>query len=165
VLQPLHLQASTLGEVGLAMAQPFGAIGALLFAAVLFVTCLGAALECTLSLSYIVAQGFGWAWGKNNKRISQAPRFNLMIVVFLSLAFVIGLSGFDPLQLALFASTVIALFLPISLMPFIILMNDPQYLGDKVNNRWTNSAVLIILLIAFVVALVSLPLELLSGGG
>ena len=165
VLQPLHLQASTLGEIGLAMAQPFGALGVLLFAAVLFVTCLGAALECTLSLSYIVAQGFGWAWGKNNKRIADAPRFNLMIVVFLSIAFVIGLTGVDPLQLALFASTVIALFLPISLTPFIILMNDPQYLGDKINNGWTNTAVLIILLIAFVVAVVSLPLELLSGGG
>jgi Mn2+/Fe2+ NRAMP family transporter len=164
VLQPLNIQASTLGEIGLAMAKPFGLIGSLLFACVLFVTCLGAALECVLALSYTVAQGFGWEWGENKKPV-EAARFNLVIVVFLLIAFVIGSIGFDPLQLALFASTVIALFLPISLLPFLVIMNDPQYLGDKINGRWANIAVMAILLIAFIVAIVSIPLELLTGGG
>ena len=164
VLQPLNMQASTLGEIGLAMAKPFGVIGSLLFAAVLFVTCLGAAFECSLALSYNIAQGFGWEWGENKKPVD-AARFNIVIVVFLLIAFIIGSMGFDPLQLALFASTVIALFLPISLLPFLIIMNDPQYLGDKTNGRWTNIAVLAVLLIAFVVAVVSIPLTLLTGGG
>jgi Mn2+/Fe2+ NRAMP family transporter len=164
VLQPLNIQASTLGEIGLAMAKPFGLIGSLLFACVLFVTCLGAALECVLALSYTVAQGFGWEWGENKKPV-EAARFNLVIVVFLLIAFVIGSIGFDPLQLALFASTVIALFLPISLLPFLVIMNDSQYLGDKINGRWANIAVMAILLIAFIVAIVSIPLELLTGGG
>ncbi|MFL5661072.1 MAG: divalent metal cation transporter, partial [Ktedonobacteraceae bacterium] len=95
----------------------------------------------------------------------EAARFNLVIVVFLLIAFVIGSIGFDPLQLALFASTVIALFLPISLLPFLVIMNDSQYLGDKINGRWANIAVMAILLIAFIVAIVSIPLELLTGGG
>ncbi len=145
------------------MAKPFGIIGSLLFASVLFVTCLGASLECVLALSYTVAQGFGWEWGENKKPV-EAARFNLVIVVMLLIAFLIGLFGFDPLQLALFASTVIALFLPISLLPFLAIMNDPQYLGDKINGRWTNIAFLAILLIAFGVAVVSIPLELLTGG-
>ncbi len=164
VLQPLHMQATSLGEIGLAMAQPFGSVGALLFAGVLFTTCLGAALECILALSYNVSQGFGWEWGEGKKPV-EAARFNLLIIVFLCIAFVIGILGFDPLQLALFASTVIALFLPISLLPFLVIMNDPQYLGEKINGRWTNIAVMGILLMAFVVAIVSIPLELLSGGG
>lgn len=164
VLQPLNMQASTLGEIGLAMAKPFGLLGSLLFACVLFVTCLGAALECVLALSYNVAQGFGWEWGENKKPV-EAARFNLVIVVFLLIAFVIGSIGFDPLRLALFASTVIALFLPISLLPFLVIMNDPQYLGDKINGRWANIAVIAILLIAFIVAIISIPLELLTGGG
>jgi Mn2+/Fe2+ NRAMP family transporter len=164
VLQPLNIQASTLGEIGLAMAKPFGVVGSLLFAGVLFVTCLGASLECVLSLSYNIAQGFGWEWGENKKPV-EAARFNLVIIVVLLIAFIIGLFGFDPLQLALFASTVIALCLPVSLLPFLILMNDPQYLGNKINGRWTNIAVLAVLLLAFVVAVVSIPLELLTGGG
>ena len=164
VLQPLNLNANTLGEVGLAMAKPFGPVGSLLFATVLFVTCLGAALEVVLAVSYNIAQGFGWEWGENKKPV-KAARFNLVIILFLAVAVVIGLLGFDPLKMALFASTVIALFLPISLFPFLVLMNDPQYLGDKTNGRITNIAVVVILLIAFVVAIVSIPLELLSGGG
>lgn len=164
VLQPLNMTSSTLGELGLAMAKPFGIVGSILFALVLFTTCLGAALEITLALSYNVAQGFGWEWGEGKKPV-EAARFNLVLTIFLLVGVAIGLIGIDPLQLALFASTVIALFLPISLAPFLIIMNDSQYLGDKTNKRLTNIAIICILLIAFVVAIVSLPLEIITGGG
>jgi len=164
VLQPLNMNASTLGELGLAMAKPLGPVGALLFATALFATCLGAALEVVLAVSYLIAQGFGWEWGEDKKPV-EAARFNLVLTIFLVVAVLIGLLGMDPLQLALLASTVIALFLPISLTPFLVLMNDKQYLGDKTNGRFTNIAMVIILIIAFVVAAVSLPLEILTGGG
>ncbi|GLV56815.1 hypothetical protein KDH_36540 [Dictyobacter sp. S3.2.2.5] len=164
VLQPLQMQAISLGEIGLALAKPFGSIGALLFAAVLFVTCTGAAMECALSLSYIVAQGFGWEWGEGKKPV-EAARFNLVLILALLIAFLIGIWGTDPLKLALFASTIIALFLPISLLPFLVLMNDPQYLGDKINASWMNFALIAILSLAFLVAAISIPLELMSGGG
>lgn len=164
VLQPLNMNANTLGELGLAMAKPLGTIGALLFATALFATCLGAALEVVLGVSYMIAQGFGWEWGEDKKPV-EAARFNLVLTIFLVVAVIIGLLGMDPLQLALLASTIIALFLPISLVPFLVLMNDKQYLSDKTNGRFTNIAMVIILIIAFVVAAVSLPLEILTGGG
>jgi Mn2+/Fe2+ NRAMP family transporter len=164
VLQPLHMNASTLGEVGLPMANAFGPIGAILFGVILFATCFGAAMEVLLGVSYLIAQGFGWEWSENKKPV-EAARFNLVILLFLLIAIIISLFGMDPLQLALLASTVIALFLPISLLPFLVLMNDPQYLKDKVNNRLSNIAIICILLIAFIVALISLPLEILTGGG
>jgi Mn2+/Fe2+ NRAMP family transporter len=163
VLRPLNMNANTLGEIGLTMAKALGPIGALLFAAVLFTTCLGAALEVVLGVSYNIAQGFGWEWGENKKPV-EAARFNLIIIVFLAIAFIIGLSGIDPLQLALLASTIIALFLPISLSPFLVLMNTPTYLGDKTNGRFTNIAIICILFIAFIVAIISIPLEIISGG-
>jgi Mn2+/Fe2+ NRAMP family transporter len=164
VLQPLNMTANTLGELGLAMAKPLGIAGSLLFAAVLFTTCLGAALEVVLGVSYNISQGFGWEWGEGKKPV-EAARFNLVLTIFVIVAIIIGLLGIDPLQLALFASTIIALFLPISLSPFLVLMNDSQYLGDKTNGRFTNIAIICILVMAFVVALVSLPLEIFSGGG
>lgn len=164
VLGPLNIQASTLGEIGLAMAKPLGTVGAYLFAAVLFATCMGAALEVVLAVSYNIAQGFGWEWGEKQKPV-QTARFNLTITLFLLVAVVIGLLGTDPLQLALLASTIIALFLPISLSPFLFIMNDPVYLKDKTNGWFDNTAIVLILLIAFAVAIVSLPLEIISGGG
>ena len=164
VLQPLNMQASSLGELGLSMAKALGPFGALLFAVALFATCLGAALEVVLGVSYNIAQGFGWEWGEDKKPV-EAARFNLVLIIFLLVAVAIELMGIDPLQLALAGSTVIALFLPISLFPFLVLMNNPQYLGDKTNGRFSNIAIICILLIAFVVAVVSIPLEILSGGG
>ncbi|HLL80425.1 MAG TPA: divalent metal cation transporter [Ktedonobacteraceae bacterium] len=164
VLRPLNMTANTLGEIGLAMAKAFGPVGAMLFAIALFATCFGAALEVVLAVSYNIAQGFGWEWSEDKKPV-EAARFNLVIILFLLVAVLISLLGIDPLQLALFASTVIALFLPISLFPFLVLMNDRQYLGDKINGRLINIAMLCILFIAFVVAIVSLPLEIVSGGG
>ncbi len=163
-LQPLHIQSATLGELGLAMAQPLGAIGALLFAVTLFATCFGAALEVVLGLSYNIAQGFGWEWGEN-KLPAEAPRFNVTLLIVLVLATLLSLTGVDPLQMALFASTIIALFLPISLSPLLIIMNDRSYLKEKTNGGATNIALVFVLLLAFAAAVVSLPLLFLSGGG
>jgi len=44
-------------------------------------------------------------------------------------------------------------------------MNDPEYLGNKTNGRFGNIAIICVLVIAFVVAIISLPLEFLTGGG
>lgn len=164
VLGPLNIQASTLGELGLAMAKPLGIVGSTLFAVALFSTCLGAALEVVLAVSYNIAQGLGWEWGENQKPV-QTARYSLFMIFFLLVAVIIDLLGIDPLQLALFASTVIALFLPISLSPFLFIMNDPTYLKDKTNGWFDNTAIILILLIAFAVAIVSIPLEIASGGG
>jgi Mn2+/Fe2+ NRAMP family transporter len=163
-LAPRGIIGNTLGAIGLPMAGAFGSVGALLFAVALFATCLGASLEVLLGVSYMIAQGFGWAWGEN-KKPAQAARFNTTILAFLLAAVVIGAIGSDPLQLALLASSTIALVLTFSLLPVLVIMNDRRYLKDQVNGRWSNIAVLVILLLASLVALVSIPLEILSGGG
>src|SRR5947199_10735251 len=99
------------------------------------------------------------------KKTIYVVHFNYFMTIVVFIAVVIGLIGIDPLQLALFASTVIALFLPISLSPFLILMNDPQYLGNKTNGRFTNIAMTGLLVLAFLVAIISLPLAFITGGG
>ena len=162
-LAPNEILGVTLPEIGLTMAQPLGKIGATLFASALFATCLGGALEASLSTSYNVSQGFGWEWGED-KAPAEAPRFNLALIVMLLLATGVAVVGGDPLALALIGSAFTALILPISLSPFLVLMNDPAYLGDRVNGRLSNFALIGILAIAFVVAVVSMPLLILSGG-
>jgi Mn2+/Fe2+ NRAMP family transporter len=163
VLLPLDIAGGTLSEIGLAMAQPLGKIGAMLFASALFVTCLGAALEVSLSTAYNVSQGFGWEWGEEHLP-ARAPRFNLLLIIFLAVALVLSTIGGDPLQLALIGASFTALVLPISLAPFLVLMNDPTYLGDRTNGALSNIATVGIVAIAFIVAVVSVPLLVLSGG-
>jgi Mn2+/Fe2+ NRAMP family transporter len=163
VLQPKGISGITLTEVGLSMSQAMGPLGARLYAIALFTTCLGAALEITLSMGYNVAQGFGWSWGEHMLP-AQAPRFNLVMTLFLLFGLGIATIGVDPLQLALFGSAFTALVLPVSLFPFLVLLNDRDYMGDKVNPRWVNALVIAVLVIAFVIAVLSLPLLYFSGG-
>jgi Mn2+/Fe2+ NRAMP family transporter len=162
-LAPKAILGGTLPELGLTMAEPLGKIGATLFASALFATTLGGALEASLSTSYNVAQGFGWEWGED-KAPAEAPRFNLLLIGMLVLALGVAVVGGDPLALALLGSAFTALVLPISLAPFLVLMNDRSYLGDRVNGRLSNWALILILAVAFVVAVVSMPLLILSGG-
>jgi Mn2+/Fe2+ NRAMP family transporter len=162
-LAPKQMLGVTLPEIGLTMAEPLGKIGATLFASALFATTLGGALEASLSTSYNFSQGFGWEWGED-KAPAEAPRFNLLLIVMLLIATGVAVVGGDPLALALIGSAFTALILPISLSPFLVLMNDRSYLGDRVNGRLSNIALVGILAIAFVVAVVSMPLLILSGG-
>jgi Mn2+/Fe2+ NRAMP family transporter len=162
-LAPRNILGITLPELGIAMAEPLGKAGAMLFATALFVTTLGGALEASMATSYNVAQGFGWEWGED-KAPYDAPRFNLLLILILVVALVVGILGADPLTLALLGSAFTALVLPISLGPFLVLMNDRTYLGDKVNGKLSNIALVGVLILAFVVAVVSMPLLILSGG-
>jgi Mn2+/Fe2+ NRAMP family transporter len=163
VLLPKHISGLTLAEVGLGMAEPLGKVGGMLFASALFVTCLGAALEVSLAMAYNVSQGFGWEWGEE-KAPAKAARFNTILLGFLVAALLFAIVGIDPLTLALMGSAFTALVLPISLAPFLVLMNDPSYLGDHTNSRLSNFGLSMVLVIAFVVAVVSIPLLVLSGG-
>lgn len=163
VLAPMNIVGGTLPEVGLTLIKPFGTIGGILFAVILFATCLGAALEVVLSMAYNVSQGFGWEWGET-KKPAEAARFNLVLVAFIIVGVGISLVAGDPLQLALLGSAFTALVLPISLLPFLVLMNDSDYLRDQTNGTLGNVLLGAILVIAFIVAVSSMPLLLLSGG-
>jgi Mn2+/Fe2+ NRAMP family transporter len=163
ILQKHDILGTNLPEIGLTMAETLGKTGAALFAFALFSTCFGGALEASLAMSYNVAQGFGWEWGEDKEPV-KAPRFNLLLFLFLGVALVVATIGGNPLSLALIGSAFTALVLPIVLSPFLVLMNDRSYLADRTNGRLSNLALVGVLVIGFVVAVVSIPLLLLTGG-
>ncbi|GEM_PF-4757990 len=81
-LEPLHIQDSTHAEIGLPLVVAVGAVGAFLRAAILLTTCCwGTALELCTTIPYIIAQGFGWEWGKD-KKPAEAARYSLVVVLF-----------------------------------------------------------------------------------
>jgi Mn2+/Fe2+ NRAMP family transporter len=162
VLAPQHIGATSLQEIGLGMSAALGSVGSTLFAIALLVTATGAALEVSLAVGYNVSQGFGWEWGEE-KLPAEAPRFNLVLIGYVLVALLVAIIGPDPLQLALLGSAFTALILPIALAPFLLLMNDREYLGKEVNGTAANIATILIVALAFVVAAVSIPLLLLSG--
>jgi len=142
--------------------SPLGRAGFYLFAGTLMISCLGAALELGLATAYCFAQGLGWNWGED-VRPRDAARFTLSYTIMTVLASLLMVAGVDPLQLTLFSMALTSLTLPIVTFPFLILMNDRDYVGEYGNGWISNTAVIVISLLASVLALVAIPLQLMGG--
>jgi Mn2+/Fe2+ NRAMP family transporter len=158
-LHPHGIQVNRYEQLPLLLSVPLGVWGFRLFAASLAIACFGAALEIALQLAYLVAQGFGWRWGEN-VRPRHAARFALVYTVALPLAGLVIVTGVDVLKLTIFSMALTALSLPVTVVPLLVLMNDPDYLGDRTNGWLSNAAVLAVCVVACVVALVTIPLEI-----
>ena len=156
------IQIDRYEQIPLLLAEPLGHWGFILFVASLGIACLGAALEIALQIAYLIAQGFGWKWGENLKP-RDAARFSLIYTVMVFLAGLVIFTGIDPLKLTIFSMALTALSLPVTVVPLLILMNDPLYLGDNGNHWFANAAVLFISLLACIVAIVAIPLQLMGG--
>jgi Mn2+/Fe2+ NRAMP family transporter len=146
-------------QLPLMLIPAFGFWGFFLFAASLGIACLGASLEIALQQAYLVAQGFGWNWGKNLK-----PRENAGFTMVYTLSIVISeipiASGLDPLKLTVFSMALTAASLPLTVVPFLFLMNDERYVKEFRNGKLANAVVLFIIALGFMLAIVAIPLEI-----
>jgi Mn2+/Fe2+ NRAMP family transporter len=159
VLYPGGIQVDRYEQIPFLLSSPLARAGFWLFVGALFIACFGAALEIALELGYLVAQGLGWRWGEN-LRPRDAARFALVYTVALPLAALVIAAGIDPLKLTIMSMALTALSLPVTVVPLLVLMNDPQYLNEHTNGWVSNAAVLAVSVIACLVALVALPLQL-----
>ena len=159
---PRGIRLESYEQIALLLTDTLGRWGFALFVASLAVACLGAALEITLALAYMVAQGFGWNWGENLEP-REAARFTATYTLTLIVAAIPVALGVDPLRVTNVAMVLNAAALPLAVMPFLVLMNDRDYVGDHANGRLGNAVVLVVTVLACVLAIVSLPLELLGG--
>jgi Mn2+/Fe2+ NRAMP family transporter len=140
----------------------FGRSGFWLVIASLGIACLGATLEISLALAYLIAQGLGWNWGEDLEPRDDA-RFSLTYTLIVVAAMLFVLIGLDPLKLTEISMALTAASLPVGVFPFLILMNDKRYLQTHTNGYLGNAVVLVISLISAVLAIVSIPLEILGG--
>ncbi|HEY9618734.1 MAG TPA: divalent metal cation transporter [Crinalium sp.] len=162
VLHPAGIQVDSYEQAALMLTQPLGFWGFILFAASLGIACFGAALEISLDTAYIVAQAFGWNWGES-LHPKQAARFSTVYTVFVFLAALLMVIGIDPLQLTLFSMALTAVILPLVVLPFLILLNDESYVGRHRNGWISNSVVVLIIALTFVLAIAAIPLEIIGG--
>jgi Mn2+/Fe2+ NRAMP family transporter len=140
----------------------FGRWGLWLFAASLGIGCVGAALEIGLDVSYIAAQCLGWNWSENQRPKDEA-RFAMVYTIAIALAIIPSLAGVDPLQLTMFSMVLTVLALPLVIGPLLAIMNDRDYLKTHTNGWITNIAVVAVLALAFVLAVVAIPAQLMGG--
>ena len=132
-----------------------------LFAAILGFGCFGAALEIALNLAYAAAQQLGWNWGED-VRPKREARFALVYTAVIAVAALVIVSGIDPLKLTMISMALTVLVQPIIVFPFIVIMNDPLYVGRHGNGPFGNAMVVGITAVGAAMALVAIPLEILG---
>lgn len=162
VLAPAGIKVESYHQLPLLLSTPWVRLGVLLFAGSLFITCLGATTEIALALAYQIAQGFGWNWGEDLPPSGDA-RFSLTYTATLLIATLVVFIGGDPVKLTNISMALTAASLPVAILPFLVLMNDKKYLGEHTNGLLGNVAILLVSLLASVLAIVSIPLEIIGG--
>ena len=164
VLLPAGIEVTSLSHVAL----PVVAAGGVLLLAFLIVgvvaATFGAALETALSSGYMVAQYLGWSWGKF-RRPAQAARFHLTMIVALLVGVGVLMTGVDAIKVTEYSVVFSAVALPLTYLPILVVANDPQYMGDKVNGRVVNALGQVYLVVVLLASLAAIPLMLVSGAG
>jgi Mn2+/Fe2+ NRAMP family transporter len=156
------VQIDAYDQIALILTPVFGYWGFILFAASLCIACFGAALEISLEQAYLVAQGFGWNWGEDLEP-KEDPGFVSVYTIVVILASLLIVIGLDPLKLTIFSMAITAASLPIAVVPFLFLMNDKKYVGEFRNGWISNGVVLFVIGLGFLLAIVSIPLEIFGG--
>ena len=161
-LQPRGIDVEKFEQVALMMTPALIRWGFYLFAFAMLFACLGAALEISLAIAYFFAQGFGWSWSEDLTP-SRDSRFSLVYTIIIMIASVPLLLGIDPIKVTMLSMALTAATLPLAIVPFLFLMNDPIYLGEHRNGWISNTVVAIVILISFVLAVISIPLQIIGG--
>jgi Mn2+/Fe2+ NRAMP family transporter len=162
VLAPRGIAVGDYHQAAMMLTEAFPFWGYALFAISMGIACFGAALEVALSMSYTFAQTFGWSWGEDLEPIEDA-RFSLVYTVALLLGSLFMLVGVDPLKLTILTMAISAFVMPFVTIPFLLLMNDKKLLRDASNGFISNIATVAIVILALVLAVVSIPLTFVGG--
>ena len=160
--QPRGISVEKFEQAALLMTPALTHWGFYLFALAMLFACLGAALEISLSIAYFFAQGLGWSWSEDLTP-SRDSRFSFVYTAIILVAAVPLIFGVDPLKVTMLSMALTAATLPLAIIPFLFLMNDPIYLGEHRNGWISNSVVAIVILISFVLAVISIPLQIIGG--
>jgi Mn2+/Fe2+ NRAMP family transporter len=161
-LQPRGIDVQKFEQAALLMTTALPKWGFYLFALSMLFACLGAALEISLAIAYFFAHGFGWNWSEDLTP-SRDARFSFTYTIIILLGAIPLVLGIDPIKVTMMSMALTAATLPLAIVPFLFLMNDPIYLGKHRNGWVSNTVVGIIILISFVLAVVSIPLEIIGG--
>lgn len=162
-LGPREIHVDAYAQIGLVLTDALGRWGFWLLAASLGIACLSAGLEVTLSIAYMAAQGLGWNWSQDGRPRDNARFCTLYTAVILA-AMLIMLTGVDPIRLTNIALALTSATLPIAVLPFLFIMNDEAYVGTHTNGWLSNAVVLFCIALACVLAVVTIPLEVIGGG-
>ncbi|MCT9933528.1 divalent metal cation transporter [Planotetraspora sp. A-T 1434] len=164
VFLPVAAQPDTLGQMVLPVGAALGKIGLGVVILGVFAATFGATLETALSSGYTLSQYFGWQWGKY-VRPWRAARFHVTVLVSTIVATALILTTVDAIKVTEYSLVFSAAALPLTYLPVLMIANDPDYMGDRVNGRFSNTLGTAYMVLLLLVAVAAIPLMIATKAG
>lgn len=163
----LHVNGVTIEEAkDAAMAlKPFaGGLASGVFAFGLFVASVFSATILPLATAFYICEAFGFEAGID-KRVEEAPQFYALFASILIIAVAIILIPNAPLiGITIWTQVINAMLLPGVLVSMILMVNNPEIMGDKVNSKFQNTVGWSTVAVLTVLTFLLLVFPLLSAG-
>jgi manganese transport protein len=160
IFHPVQVEPEFLGTTALGAQITFGETGLLLaFLGMMFAVG-GAAIEGAFAGAYAFAQFLGWEWGKSKKakKSRKAPGFTSAWIFLFALAFLINVTGANPVLITEYSVVMAVVALPLTYLPVLLIARDERYMGEHANGRLANTLGIAYLALLTLVSVVALPL-------
>jgi Mn2+/Fe2+ NRAMP family transporter len=161
---PQAAAPDSLGQIVLPVGVALGRIGLGLVILGVFAATFGATLETALSSGYTLSQYFGWQWGKFVEP-GRAARFHATLLAVTIVGTALILTTVDPVKVTEYSLVFSAAALPLTYVPVLMIANDPDYMGERVNGRFSNALGTVYMVLLLVVSLAAVPLMLATKAG
>ena len=89
------------------------------------------------SLSYMMAETFGWQEGLN-KKFHEAPGFYITMVISLIIGLMIHFIGISPIQALIYTAVLYGITAPVLIALILHICNQKKIMGKFTNNKWSN---------------------------
>jgi NRAMP (natural resistance-associated macrophage protein)-like metal ion transporter len=91
----------------------------------------------TGSLSYILAESFGWEEGLD-KKFNEARAFYIVIIISLIIGLLINVLGISPMQALIFTAILYGITSPVMIAVILHIGNNKKIMGEFTNSRLSN---------------------------
>lgn len=161
---PLGIKPEFAHTPALAGLIPFGQAGVLLMLLGMLFSICGSAIETCFAGAYNIAQYMDWKWGKNKDPL-QAPHFTKVWLGLLLAAFLIIVTGFDPITVAEYAVVFSVVVMPLTYFPILWVARDSKLMGKYKNRPWNNALAWACLAVICLISVAAVPLMILTQRG
>jgi len=151
-------QIDTVEQAAMALKPLAGNLAYLLFAIGVIGTGLIAIPVLSGSISYIIAETFGWEQGLD-KKFHEARGFYVIIAISLLLGLSLNYIGISPIKALIYTAILYGLTAPVLIAIILHISNNKKIMGKNVNDRKTNILGFSALIIMAVAAIILLYLQ------
>lgn len=163
-LAPLSIDPQLLGASALEAILPFGWWGGWIALFGMFFAVMGAAVETSMAIGYMICQFLDLPWGKR-KGLTEAPVFHALWVATVLIGLVAVLVYPQPIQIAELAVVFSVLALPLAYLAVWIAASDRTIMGMHVNGPVSRIGGVLFLGVLVIAAVVAIPLLIVTSAG